>query len=127
MIIEFKSKITQNGKNNVVEFKAPVKIYEREIFTVFEFADPKSKIMNMIEVSNDMINIFAGAMSINLKLNEKITTEYTTPHGNIYFISFLKRIEQTKEKIVFDYTLSNQNKELLGEYEIAITIFSELN
>lgn len=127
MIIEFKSKIKQGGKESFIEFKTPVKIYERETFTVFEFADPKSKIMNMIEISGDAINIFAGAMTINLHLNKHITTEYTTPHGNIYFISFLKKIHQEEGKAAFAYTLANQNNELLGEYEITITIFSELN
>lgn len=127
MIIEFKSKILQNNQPNFIEFKAPVVVSSRDDFTVFEFADPKSKIMNMIEVSQDKVNIFAGTMSINLELQEFITTEYQTTHGNVYFVSFLKSLHQSEGKIDFAYSLMTSEKTLLGEYEISLAIFSELN
>ncbi len=127
MIIEFKSKIKQNEENNLIEFKAPVNIYNRDKFAIFEFADPQSKIMNMIEISDDEINIFAGSMTINLQLNKKVTIEYIAPQGAVYFVSWLEKITKQKEEINFLYTLSNQNDVVLGEYDITLKIFNELN
>lgn len=127
MIIEFKSKIIQNGQDNLIEFKSPVRVFDRGKFEVFEFADPQSKIMNMIEISKNEINIFAGSMTINLQLNKKVTIEYVSPQGVIYFISLLKKIDRKEDEINFLYTLSSQNETILGEYDITLKVFSELN
>lgn len=119
MNIVFTSLITKQGEDNKIEFTAPVNVSKENGFDVYEFNEPSQNVANRIEVSAESINIFAGPSSINLVLNRKVQNEYQTPHGLIYFISELHKVELKDNGAIFSYTLSNVD-DIIGNFDITL-------
>ena len=119
MNLKFTSNIKQNGKKFKISFEAKVNITQYGEFKVYEFIDPKTNVLNRIEVADAKVNIFIGHSSMNLVLNQMIKTSYNTQQGEIFLESFLTRLVKTKNKIDFSYVLEN-NKTKLGEYNLIL-------
>jgi len=81
MNIKFTSNIRQNGEKFKIAFESKVEISTYEQFKVYEFTDPKTNALNRVEVSDNEVNIFIGNSSMNLVLNETVSTVYNTPQG----------------------------------------------
>lgn len=123
MKITFKSTIThQESEPNIIEFTSPVEISKQDnSFNVYEFIEPQNKIMNRIEVSENVVNIFAGTSTIILSLGEPIKNEYETPEGNILFDAELHKLENNDHTILMEYTLSQLNKSF-GNFKIELKL-----
>ena len=121
MNIKFTSKIRQNGKEDQIEFVAPVQISSENGFRVFEFQEPSQNIMNRIEVSEEKINIFAGMTSINLDKSTEQVIEYQNPNGSIFLKSRVFKITLKENLINFVYSLAS-NQDVIGEYDITLSI-----
>ncbi len=121
MNITFTSLITVEGKENKIEFTSPVTISNENGMDIFEFVEPSNDIMNRIEVTPMLVNIFAGPNTINLKLQEKVQVQYDTPQGPLFLDSEMHRIEISKSLIEFDYDLYAAGK-IIGKYSITLNI-----
>lgn len=121
MKITFKSTINHNDEDKVIEFTSPVEISKMEGFDVYEFLEPQNNVMNRIEVSSNVVNIFAGPSTIILMLNELIQNDYQTPQGNIMFDSEMTKLVNKNGYIAMDYTLGQINNPF-GKYKIELTI-----
>ncbi|MBX4209705.2 MAG: DUF1934 family protein [Mollicutes bacterium PWAP] len=123
--IEFKSKIKQNGKDNLVKFDSEVQISKWKKFKVYEFLEPVQKIQNRIEISENKVNIFSGPATINLELNKEIIIEYTTEVGFLFMSAYMNKLENKVEGEItihkFMYTLTQGETEV-GSYELYLKI-----
>ena len=124
MIVEFQSIIKRDGhEDEMIKFTAPIKIIQKDNISSWEFKEPSRGIMNLIEVQEDMVNIFAGAQTIMLKLKNKIQNNYQQPGMPmpIIFDSFLNGIQIEKNDLEIKYTLW-QNKNIIGDYHMTLKI-----
>lgn len=126
MLITFTSVVTPvNGEEQKIQFSSNVVITEWNGFTVFEFEEPKMKEMNRIEVKAGFVNIFAGAQSFNLELNNDVPLVYNLgPQGILKFTSYMKELSISEELIDFKYTLANE-EDKIGDYRITLEIKKE--
>ena len=120
MTIKFHSEMEQGGEKNKVEFVAEGTVTKEMDFDVFEFKEPQQGIMNRIEVSDKVINIFAGTSTINLELDKILKIEYNTPAGVMYLSSLLISLKKIKDGVNFEYTISSGNNEV-GRYNLTLT------
>ncbi len=121
MNIKFTSNIRQNGEKFKIAFESKVEISTYEQFKVYEFTDPKTNALNRVEVSDNEVNIFIGNSSMNLVLNETVSTVYNTPQGKLVLQAFLSKLEKSDKKIEFTYTLKS-NGAKLGKYRLTLEI-----
>lgn len=121
MKLNFKSTITQNENEKIIDFTSHVKISKDNEFKVFEFEDPQSKLMNRIEISDRDVNIFSGPASINLSLDEDVKINYTTPQGDLLLVSNMSHLIDSEHHIEFKYTLKHNDSEI-GLYFIELKI-----
>ena len=119
MNLKFTSNINQGGSKSVISFETKVTISTYNIFKVYEFIDPKTNVLNRIEVSKDEVNIFMGPSSLNLVMNTTINASYNTPQGEIYLSTFLTKLTQKKNKVEFTYNLKSNNK-IIGKYSLKL-------
>ena len=121
MNIKFTSNIRQNGEKFKISFESKVEISKYKQFIVYEFVDPKTNALNRIEVGDTEVNIFIGNSSMNLVLNEMISTVYNTLQGKLILQAFLSKLEKSDNKIEFAYTLRNKGIKL-GKYRLKLEI-----
>lgn len=121
MTITFTSNIKNQDETNKIEFTTPVVISEINEFKVFEFVEPQNNVSNRIEVSNKVVNIFAGPSTIVLSLDELIANDYNTPGGTIMFDSEMKELVIKEDEIMFEYTLGQVNNPF-GDFKINLKI-----
>lgn len=126
MLITFTSIVTPvNGEEQKIQFSSNVVVSEWNGFTVYEFEEPKMKEMNRIEVKPGFVNIFAGAQSFNLELNNSIPLVYNLgAQGVLKFSSYMKELKITDELVDFKYTLAN-DEDKIGDYRITLEIKKE--
>lgn len=121
MHLNFLSTITMAGTDRHVKFSASLTMSEDDAFQILEFREPEQNVLNRIEVSDRQVNIFSGPATLNLILNEDLANEYQTPHGSIYVVSRLNQVVRSKDRISFQYTLSDKQA-LIGSYQITLEI-----
>ncbi|MCP4336936.1 MAG: DUF1934 domain-containing protein [Mycoplasma sp.] len=120
--IKFSSIINHNGDETKISFKAPVTIGEFKEFKSYDFIEPENKVANKIEVSDNKVNIFAGASTIELELDKVVSIKYKIPEGMLFLDTHMTELKnKNQEKIEFKYSLS-QNGEILGNYHITLEI-----
>lgn len=122
MKITFKSTIkNQDADPKIIEFTAPVEISKMDNFKVYEFLEPQNNIMNRIEVSDKVVNIFAGPSTIVLSLGELIANDYYTEGGTVMFDSELHNLEVSEDYINMEYELGQLNNPF-GLFQIELKI-----
>ena len=125
MIINFKSKIDNNGVKNEIKFSSKVEISKYQVFDVFEFKEPSKNEMNRIEISDNKINIISGPSTIELELGNKIEIVYQIQNtGQINLHTMLHKLERDNNKVFFEYSLINENK-IIGNYQIFLELKKE--
>ena len=120
MTIKFRSEMEQAGQKNEVEFVSDVKVTKELDFDVYEFKEPQQGLMNRIEVSDKIVNIFAGSSTINLELDKILNIEYKTPAGIMYLSSLLISLKKLDNGVNFEYTISSGKNEM-GRYNLTLT------
>ncbi|MBN4083450.1 hypothetical protein JXZ92_01270 [Mycoplasma sp. CSL10137] len=124
MKLKFLSLINQNGESNKIQFEVECKLNVNGKFTSFEFIDPQSKEKNLIEISEDEINIFSSSASIFLKYNQKIKFDYEIENQILPLSSKWTNKDFSKNKYNFTYSLSSSDFEI-GTYQISIEIIRD--
>lgn len=125
MTITFTSLINHNGEDNKIEFTAPVKIGQRDSFTTYEFKEPSVGEMNLIEVKDDYVVIFAGLNTLEFSLGEVIKNQYMVPNMPVIFIETqLHDVEIKENEVKINYTMSSNGNQL-GDYKITLKINKE--
>ena len=119
MNLKFTSNINQGGKKSVISFETKVTMSQYNIFKVFEFIDPKTNVLNRIEVAKDEVNIFMGTSSLNMVMKTSIEASYNTPHGEIFLTTYLTKLAQSKNIVEFTYNLKSNNK-IIGKYSLKL-------
>lgn len=121
MKIRFRSEIKNGEELNEIDFTSSVEISKMNDFIVYEFLEPQNNIMNRIEVSSNIVNIFAGPSTIVLSLNELIQNDYYTEAGVVMFDSKMNKLEISDNLIEFNYELGQINN-LFGKFKIKLEI-----
>ncbi|MCU4706502.1 hypothetical protein [Mycoplasma sp. CSL7503-lung] len=124
MKLKFLSLINQNGESNKIQFEVECKLNVNGKFTSLEFLDPQSKEKNLIEISEEEINIFSSSASIFLKYNQKINFDYEIENQILPLSSIWTNKEFLKNKYNFTYSLSSSDFKI-GTYQISIEIIEE--
>lgn len=127
MTITFTSLIKINGDQKKFEFTSPVTIGEREglkgKWVTYEFVEPSIGENNIIEVTEDAVNIIAGRNTLNLSLAEKYLNEYVVEGlGNLFFETHLHYLDVEEDRTEFEYSLTNQDQQKIGDYQITIKV-----
>lgn len=123
MTVTFTSIIKANDNENKIEFTSEVTLGENGEYKTFAFKEPQAGEHNLIEVSEDKVNIFAGHNTLNLSLGEKWLNEFMVPGmGNLFFETHLHYIEASEDLVDFEYSLHNQDQVKLGDYRIILKV-----
>ncbi|MDJ1645506.1 hypothetical protein [Mycoplasma phocimorsus] len=112
-----------------IEFNVPYTqdtFIDKDIeFEVYEFIDPKSKLINRFEFSATKVNLIAGVSTLLFELNQKIANEYTIYDGKnkfkAYLHTHLTSLNITEKHKSFSYTLFDGERKM-GNITISLEI-----
>lgn len=123
MTVTFTSLVKVNGTENKIEFTSEVVIGSNGDYKTYAFKEPQAGENNLIEVKDDVVNIFAGRNTLNLSLGEKWLNEFFVPEvGNLFFETHLHYIDMKDDNVEFEYSLHNQDQVKIGDYKIKLKI-----
>ncbi len=122
MNVTFTAIMTGKDKDDKMEFTAPVKVSKIDNFTTYEFTDPSTKVTNLIEVSDKVVNIFAGPVTYNFKLNETVQNRIEMSPGIQILNTYLFDLDRESGYVNFKYKMHFNDGNEIGTYNIILKI-----
>ncbi|AWX70107.1 hypothetical protein DP067_01885 [Mycoplasmopsis anatis] len=124
-----------NSDELVTNFTASVEKDNDFGYEAYTFVEPSQGVSNRIEFNENEINIFAGATTLKLRMNEWILNVFNiqaTPNSPVsnfdiwtYLTDFNVSRDNQIDVIEFKYILTTKQEDLdskVGDYKITLTI-----